>query len=501
MEKTEVVTDQKQEIVIDQKEIITSDQAVIVEETGSVDEAEARIIEKKLVRKIDLRIIPWISLLYLLLSLDRNNIGNARLSTLEADLGMVGNQYNTALTIFFAGYVIFHLPGSLLVKIMQPYRLISCAVILWGISSICQSATHTAAQLTACRFLLGAFEAGAGPSIPLFLSFWYRREELATRVAIYIASSTVAGSFAGAIAYGVLGNLSGAHGLAGWRWLFIIEAAPTIAFGILSFFVLPSMPNNAGRWLTEKEREIAIQRTKEGGNTDTKTFDKKQFLAALTDYKIWLSVTVYSGMNVALASFSVFIPTIIRDLGFSSLNAQLLSITPYAVATCSVFLISWNSDRTLQRGYHITLSCCIAIVGYIFLLASDIVGLRYTGAILIACGVYPIIPLTLTWVANNQLGHTKRAMGVGMTNMIAQCFSMVGTQVYKTQDAPRYIRGNVTCVVFLGISAMAALLLRFLLNRENKRRDREYGTPESSDMSKYDIQDVYDNHPQFRYAL
>lgn len=145
--------------------------------------------------------------------------------------------------------------------------------------------------------------------------------------------------------------------------------------------------------------------------------------------------------------------------------------------------------------------CCIAVVGYIFLVASQNVGLRYTGAIFIACGVYPIIPLTLTWVANNQLGHTKRAMGVGMTNMIAQCFSMVGTQVYKAADAPRYVRGNVTCVVFLGLSAVCALLLRFLLNRENKRRDREYGVPESTDMSKFDIDGVYDKHPNFRYTL
>ncbi|KAI8881543.1 MFS general substrate transporter [Backusella circina FSU 941] len=503
---TEVVVNEKEEVIVDQKEVIvdqkevTADQADI-EEAGSIDEAEFKIIEKRLVRKIDLRIIPWVSVLYLLLSLDRNNIGNARLGTLEADLGLVGNQYYTALTIFFAGYVIFHIPSNLMIKRIKPSQWISGTMVLWGICSICQAATHNAAGLTACRFWLGAFETGVGPSTPLFLSFWYQREELATRVAIYFGSSTVAGAFAGAIAYGVLGNLSGVHGIAGWRWLFIVEAVPTIALGLLSFIVLPNMPSNAGSWLTDKERQVAIQRTKQSGNTDAKRFDKKQFLAALIDYKIWLAVTIYSGLNVALASFAIFIPTIIRDLGFSSLNAQLLSIPPYVVAACLVFIISWNSDRTLQRGYHIIAVCCLGIVGYIFLLASNNVGLRYTGAILIACGVYPIIPLTLSWVSNNQLGHTKRAMAVGMTSMIAQCFSMVGTQVYKTQDAPRYIRGHVTCVVFLGLAAASATLLRFLLNRENKRRDREYGVPESTDMSKYDIQDIYDKHPQFRYTL
>lgn len=145
--------------------------------------------------------------------------------------------------------------------------------------------------------------------------------------------------------------------------------------------------------------------------------------------------------------------------------------------------------------------CAIGILGYIFLLASDNVGLRYTGAILVACGIYPIIPLTLSWVSNNNLGHTKRAVAIAMTSMIAQCFSMLGTQIYRTEDKPRYIRGHVVCVVFLGLGFISATTLRFLLARENKRRDKEYGVPESVDMTDVDIDGVYDKHPQFRYAL
>lgn len=178
-------------------------------------------------------------MLYLLLSLDRNNIGNARLGTLEKDLNLVGNDYYTALTIFFAGkrvhgnnvyiilcvlikkagYVLFHIPSNLVVKRLKPSRWISGTMIMWGICSLCQAFTHNAAGLIACRFFLGVFETGVGPSTPLFLSFWYQREELATRVAIYFGSSTVAGAFAGAIAYGVLGTMEGAHGIAGWRYV------------------------------------------------------------------------------------------------------------------------------------------------------------------------------------------------------------------------------------------------------------------------------------------
>ncbi|KAG1253668.1 hypothetical protein G6F68_011224 [Rhizopus microsporus] len=188
-------------------------------------------------------------------------------------------------------------------------------------------------------------------------------------------------------------------------------------------------------------------------------------------------------------------------MGFSSLKAQLLSIPPYVVACILVFVVSWNSDRTLQRAYHIIAVCCIGILGYIFLLASLNVGLRYTGAILVACGIYPIIPLTLSWVSNNQLGHTKRAVAIAMVSMIAQCFSMLGTQIYKTEDGPRYMKGHIICLVFLTLAALSAALLRFLLNRENKARDHMHGTSDGLDMTGLDFEGVYDKHPQFRYAL
>jgi hypothetical protein len=134
-------------------------------------------------------------------------------------------------------------------------------------------------------------------------------------------------------------------------------------------------------------------------------------------------------------------------------------------------------------------------------MASPNVGLRYTGTILIASSLYPAIPLTISWVSNNQLGHTKRGVAIAMTSMIAQCFSMLGTQIYRTEDQPRYIKGHAICLVFLILAGCSAGLLKFLLARENRRRDKEFGVPKSQDMSSIDIDGVYDNHPQFRYAL
>lgn len=134
-------------------------------------------------------------------------------------------------------------------------------------------------------------------------------------------------------------------------------------------------------------------------------------------------------------------------------------------------------------------------------MASPSVGLRYTGTIFVASSVYPAIPLTISWVSNNQLGHTKRGVAIAMTSMIAQCFSMLGTQIYRPEDQPRYIKGHTICLVFLTLAGCSACLLKILLARENHRRDKEFGEPESRDMSGLDIDGVYDKHPQFRYAL
>jgi hypothetical protein len=143
----------------------------------------------------------------------------------------------------------------------------------------------------------------------------------------------------------------------------------------------------------------------------------------------------------------------------------------------------------------------LGVLGYIFLMASPNVGLRYTGTIFIASSVYPGIPLTISWVSNNQLGHTKRGVAIAMTSMIAQCFSMLGTQIYRIEDQPRYIKGHAICLTFLALAGCSAGLLKFFLAQENRKRDNEFGVPESQDMSGLDIDGVYDKHPQFRYAI
>ncbi|KAK9761097.1 hypothetical protein K7432_014253 [Basidiobolus ranarum] len=350
---------------------------------------------------------------------------------------------------------------------------------------------------------MGCFQAGLGPGIPLLLSYWYKREEMARRMSIFLGSSTLAGLFGGVFAYAVIRNLDDSHGLASWRWLFIVEGVPTIFIGILCFFFLPDYPHTASKYfLTPAERDLAIKRGHSGGNKDTKAFSKHQMLRAFLDWHNWLAIVVYVGLNVCLSSFSTYLPTIIKAMGFTSLQAELLTIPPYATGCFTLILVSWVSDLIRQRSLCIMATTSIAALGYILLIIGKNTAMKYAGAILVGAGVYPIIPLTLTWISNNNLGHTKRGTALAMTGTVAQCFSILGSQIYKKSQAPTYREGHGVCLGFMCLSFATALALRTCLARENREKDRIYGKIDEINSKTMENSDkLYDKDPSFRYFL
>ncbi|KAK9761054.1 hypothetical protein K7432_014350 [Basidiobolus ranarum] len=388
-------------------------------------------------------------------------------------------------------------------RILPPSKWIGFVMAIWGICATCLAAGHNYSEMMAARFFMGCFQAGLGPGVPLLLSYWYKREEMARRMSIFLASSTLAGVFGGVIAYAVIRDLNDSYGLASWRWLFIVEGVPTVAVGILCFFFLPDYPHNASKYfLTSAERELAIKRGHSGGNKDTKAFSKHQMLKAVLDWHNWLAIVVYIGLNVCLASFSTYLPTIIEAMGFTSLQAELLTIPPYAAGCVTLIMASWISDLTRQRGYCIMGSTGLAALGYILLIIGKNTAMKYVGAILVASGVYPIIPLTLTWISNNNLGHTKRGTALALNGTVSQCFSILGSQIYKKSQAPTYRQGHGICLGFMCLSFGMALLLRVCLARENSRRDQMCGKDIDTETKTVEnTEKLYDQHQSFRYFL
>ncbi|ORX68123.1 MFS general substrate transporter [Linderina pennispora] len=438
---------------------------------------ERDAITRRLLRKLDIRLVPYMALLYMFNALDRGNIGNARLGGLEEGTHLTGNDFYNALSFFYFGYCISQVPNMFLLKKVSPSVLIGVTMVLWGVCSTSMAACKSYSGLVAARFFMGIFEAGIGPGAPIILSFFYLRNELAWRTAMFYGSSTIAGAFGGAIAYGVAKNLAHEK-LAPWQLLFIIEGIPTIALGLVTIFFLPNSPHKLEKWfVTPEEKQVAIERGRSGLNTDNTVLDKRQLIAAFKDYKNLFTCLIYIGLNIPLASYTSFLPTIVKNMGYSDAKAQLMTVPPYACALVTVLLFAWNSDRTQRRGYHVAGAASITCLGYILLISSGNLHANYAGACFVAMGLYPIVPLMLSWVANNNVGHTKRAISVALLNTFGQCFATVGTQIYKTKTAPRFFMGYGVCLAFSFLMIVVALSLSHVLRRENARRDAEFGEP------------------------
>ncbi|KAG1157825.1 hypothetical protein G6F36_014212 [Rhizopus arrhizus] len=190
---------------------------------------------RALLWKLDLRIIPLIGALYLCSFLDRVNIGNARLAGLTTDLNISPNAYNAALSIFFAGYVLFEVPSNMILKVVGPSKWIPIVMLSWGTVMACMAACKNSAGLLASRFFLGITEAGLFPGIIFYLSLWYT---------LFFSCSTLAGAFGGVLAYGIM-QMDGVGGLHGWQWIFIIEAIPTLLLAFAAYALLPDFPENS----------------------------------------------------------------------------------------------------------------------------------------------------------------------------------------------------------------------------------------------------------------
>lgn len=315
-----------------------------------LSESEKRHIDRKLLWKLDLTLIPWLTLLYLTSFLDRTNIGNAKIDGLQEDLHMTSNQYNDTLTIFFISYSIFEPLTQVLLKKFRPSIFLPVIMVLWGICMTCMGLVHNFSGLMAARWFLGLAEAGLFPGVNYYLSCWYRRSEFGIRAAIFFSAAALAGSFGGLLAAAIV-NMDGVGGKPGWAWIFILEGLFTVIIGFLSFWMVHDFPDEA-KFLSEDDRRRVIRRLKldQQSSAEHEEFKLDYLWASLKDWKTWTGMVIYMGCDASLYSFSLFLPTIIQQMGYSKVHTQLLSVPPYAVAAVATISIGFIADRTRKRG-------------------------------------------------------------------------------------------------------------------------------------------------------
>ncbi|KAH7305220.1 major facilitator superfamily domain-containing protein [Stachybotrys elegans] len=448
---------------------------------------EWREKEKALVRRLDLTFMPLLWILYFHNYLDRNNIAQARLSSFEEDLGLEGTDFNSAITTLTAGYMVGQIPSNMLLTRIRPGIYLSCCAFLWSILSACTAAVQNHGQLLAVRFFLGLAEAPFFPGAVYVLSSWYTRAELARRITSLYAALCIAMGCSGLIAAGVFSNLEGAMGLAGWQWLFIIEASTGAFFSFLGPFFIPDFPHsNSGAgtiWLTEDQRNFAAVRLAADRVSEPRAKESvwNGLKLVLTDVKAWVFCLLGASISCAYG-FNNFYPSIVRSLGLGSrIRTVLLTAPPYFMTAITAMLLAWSSDRRKERGWHMTVPMCITLAAYIISAATLSVGARYFASFMYIGGSFSANPLLATWIATT-LGRTpeKRAAGIAFCNVASFFGNLVSPYFFPQSDEPRYLMAMLIMGAFSASTIGCILFMKWILVKENRKlketADRD-GTP------------------------
>ncbi|KAH7227087.1 major facilitator superfamily domain-containing protein [Fusarium redolens] len=418
----------------------------------------------------DRRLLPIVCCLYVLSYLDRGNIGNAKTAGAKEDLGLSDSEWAWVLNSFYICYVCFEWT-NLFWKVLPASKYVATLCVCWGTAAMCSGAAKNLGGLIATRALLGVFEAGFGAGAPYFLSLFYRRKELGFRVSLLLGMSPLANCFASALAYGIT-HIRGS--MEPWRYLFIIEGAPTVAFSVVAWFFLADSPDKA-KYLSEEDATYAVERLQVRDRTKKTGVRWNQIFAGLTDYQNYIHTVIHFCCNYSFAGLSNFLPTIVRDMGYSSVTAQGLTAPPYFLA----FI------------------CCVLAALIIIVQDESKKATRYAAIFLASCGVFPALCINITWLLNNQGGDSKKGAGLAILATFGQCSSFVSSVVFPSSDGPLYLRGTAIGCGLTGLISILGLGLHFALERENKRRDREYG-PVDADMA-VDVTELGDKNKNFRY--
>jgi MFS transporter, ACS family, tartrate transporter len=352
--------------------------------TKSGEEAMEAAIEQQTMKKIYLRLLPFCFVLYFICYLDRVNIGFAAL-TMNKDLGLSSYVFGLGAGAFFWGYFILEVPSNLILEKVGARRWIGRIMISWGLVSGAFVFTRGPLSFIFLRFSLGLAEAGFFPGMILYFTYWFPPLHRARIIAGFMAAVPVSIGLGAPLSTAFL-ELDGVLGLAGWRWLFLGEAAPAVIFGVLCFFYLTDRPTQA-KWLTGEEKAWLDAEMQKEKHTVTRhrTFS---VLQTLISWRVLALAAIHFGQAGVSVGLAVFIAQIIKGLGLTNMQTGFTTVIPYAAGTIGMLLWGHYSDKKNERRWNLTASCTVMGLGCI--IAALLTGSYWSllGLSLITIGLY-----------------------------------------------------------------------------------------------------------------
>ena len=408
-------------------------------------------------RRITRRLIPFLFILYFIAYVDRVNLSYAGLE-MTRELGFSNSVYGLGAGIFFIGYVLLEIPGTLLVEMWSARKWISRIMVSWGIVAALTGLIHTKNEFYGARFLLGVAEAGFFPGVIVYLSHWFRREDRGKAMAMFSAAIPVSQVLGSPIS----GLLMKIHwfGLSGWRWLLILEGLPAVLLGIVTYFYLTDRPADA-RWLPDDEKAWLASEL----DAEKKAFGPPQKHAVWKAFGrldvILLTIVYFMSTNVNYG-LQLWLPKMLQKLsGASPLMVTLLSAIPFLLAYPAVLLVGWNSDRTKERRLH-TAACMFAAgLGLALSLGTDNVYLGLTAFSIAAMGI--TARMAPFWaMPSTILSGAAAAAVVGSINCVGNLGGFVGPYFigYLTDLTHTYTAGMAFLVAAAFVGGVLVLFVR-----------------------------------------
>ncbi|KAF9076258.1 MFS general substrate transporter [Rhodocollybia butyracea] len=457
-------------------------------------------IERSLLRKCDWFILPPLTFMYLCNALDKGNVANAKTDGWDTDIGLTGDQYFRLVMVFYVPFCLFGTPISIAVKKLSAARVLPLMMIGFGAMSLFTSIAKNFSQVFAIRWFLGIFESAMLPGVVYYLSTFYKRGELASRVGLFYAAASIAGAFSGLIAFGVFHINNPKH--RSWQYLFWVEGSGTIAFALFAFFWLP---RSSDTWwiLTEEEKSLARRRILEDSSVEID--EKFSFRDAFKPFKnplYWVWALISVSLGVPLASVNNFLPQIVASLGLSTIKTNLYTVAPNVVGTAVLLVLTFSSDYFRERSIHIAIPLAVTLIGFVLLGCIDPIAHRavaYFACFLLTAGASAPSVLVATWYNNNTPQESKRAVVTAVMIALANASGLISTNVFIAKDAPKYVPALATSAAFGGLCLILVICTGTWMRWENRKRNQIQGiTLTARDIPTETLGEGPSN-PEFRY--
>ncbi|WP_349961803.1 MFS transporter [Rhizobium sp. ZPR3] len=383
-------------------------------------------LRDRTIRKLNLRIVLFCFVCFIVNYLDRVNIGFAALH-MNSDIGLTPYMFGLGAGIFFIGYLAFEIPSNMILHKVGPRIWIARIMVSWGLVSCAMAFVQGPTSFYILRFLLGVAEAGFAPGVLLYLTYWFPAKERGRATALFMTATVLSIVVGAPISGWLIDAGEGLFGLHGWQAMFILEGLPAMLLGIVTFFYLIDSPSKDTKWLLPDERAWLLAQLADD-QKNVKADTRHSLREIFSDFRVWLLTLVYMFNGIAVYGVIMWLPQIVKTFGLTTVQAGFVSAIPFIFAAAGLVVISRSSDRTGERKVHTAIS---GLFGGLFLAASALVPNPYAGlALLCLCAFFLWSYLGVFWTLPTQfLTGAAAAGGLAAINGFAQIGGFAGPYI------------------------------------------------------------------------